>query len=255
MLRRRKCLYLAKVLLVIAIFSINAGAQDRNIWNEYRPSLVFAMPINDKWIAWQYNVLVYSPEKNLTTLGITGPGITYRPKASNGEGGWVELWAGTLFAPTNNYDTSNSFEIRPVVGVRVFVPNDKKLNIYNFGRYEYRLFFQDDKTTSQPRYRHRVAIEIPLAKGDKRWTPKTFYTVADVEAFWRLDDKFLEKVRVRGTAGYIIKKRMAVELIYHVEFAGAKGQPKKYVGNIWRLNLKFLFARGKNIFPRIEIDE
>ena len=72
--------------LVIAVFSIPTAAQDQNIWNEYRPSLVFAIPINEKWIAWQYNVLVYAPEKKLTTIGVTFPGITYRPKAKKGEG-------------------------------------------------------------------------------------------------------------------------------------------------------------------------
>ena len=136
----KKYQYLAKVLFLIAIFSIHTAAQDRNIWNEYRPSLVFAMPINEKWITWQYNVLVYAPEKKLTTLGVTGPGITYRPKAKKGDGGWLELWAGTLFAKTDNYHTSNSFEIRPVVGIRTFLPNTGKMNIFNFGRYEYRLF-------------------------------------------------------------------------------------------------------------------
>ena len=252
---RRKYPYLAKVMLLIAVFSINAAAQDQNIWNEYRPSLVFAMPINEKWIAWQYNVLVYAPEKKLTTLGITGPGITYRPKAKKDSGGWIELWAGTLFAPSDNYNKSNSFEVRPVGGIRVFAPNTGKINVFNFARYEYRLFFQDNHTTSQPRFRDRTAVEIPLAKGEKAWAPKTFYTVADVEPFWRLDDRFLEKVRVRGTIGYIVKKRLAVEMIYHIEFAGSKGEPKKYVGNLWRLNIKFLLPRGKGIFPRIDIDE
>ena len=84
MLQRRTYSYLANVLLLIAIFSIHAAAQDKNIWNEYRPSLISAMPINEKWIAWQYNVLVYAPEKKLTTIGVTMPGITYRPLASKG---------------------------------------------------------------------------------------------------------------------------------------------------------------------------
>ena len=37
------------------------------------------------------------------------------------------------------------------MGVKVFVPNKKKLNIYNFGRYEYRKFFQDNNSTSSSR--------------------------------------------------------------------------------------------------------
>ena len=141
------------------------------------------------------------------------------------------------------------------MGVRAYVPNTKKVNISTLRGTSTGLFYQNNTWTSQPRFRDRVAVEIPLAKGDKRWTPGTYYTAGDVEPFWRLDDKFLEKVRVRGTLGYIVKKRLAVEFIYHAEFAGSKGQPKKFVGNIWRFNIKFLFPRGKGIFPRIDIDD
>ena len=255
MLRPRKYSYLGNVLLVIAVFSIHAAAQDKNIWQEYRPSIILAMPVNQKVILFQYNVVIYAPEKKLTTLGATLPGITYRPLAKNGKGTWLELWAGALFAWTDNYHSTNSFETRPVVGVRTYVPNLKKVNVINFGRYEYRAFKEGNKTTSQPRFRDRVSIEIPLAKGDKRWAAKTYYTAVDVEPFWRLDDNFMEKVRLRGTLGYIAKKRLAFEFIYHAEWAGSKGAPKKYVGNIWRLSIKFLFPRGKGIFPRIDIDD
>ena len=68
------------------------------------------MPVNEKWILFQYNVIIYAPEKKLTTIGTTLPGITYRPFAKNGKGTWLELWAGTLFAWTDNYHTTNSFE-------------------------------------------------------------------------------------------------------------------------------------------------
>jgi len=255
MLRPRKYSYLGNVLLVIAVFSIHAAAQDKNIWQEYRPSIILAMPVNQKVILFQYNVVIYAPEKKLTTLGATLPGITYRPLAKNGKGTWLELWAGALFAWTDNYHSTNSFETRPVVGVRTYVPNLKKVNVINFGRYEYRAFKEGDKKTSQPRFRNRVSLEVPLAKGDKRWAAKTYYTAVDVEPFWRLDDNFMEKVRLRGTLGYIAKKRLAFEFIYHAEWAGSKGAPKKYVGNIWRLSIKFLFPRGKGIFPRIDIDD
>jgi hypothetical protein len=253
--QRRKYLYLATVFLLISIFSRYAAAQDNNIWDEYRPSVIIAMPVNEKWILFQYNVLIYAPEKKLTTIGVTLPGVTYRPLAKNGKGTWLELWAGSLFAWTDNYHKPNSFELRPVVGVRTFVPRLRKMNIMNFGRYEFRKFFEDNHSTEQPRFRDRVSIEIPLAKADKRWTPGTYYTAADVEPFWRLDNQFMEKVRLRGTLGYIVKKRMAVEFIYHAEWAGGKGKPKNYVGNIWRVSLKLLLPRGKGIFPRIDIDE
>ena len=67
MLRRRKYSYLASVLLVIAIFSTHAAAQDNNITNEYRFTVVSAIPINKKWIAWQYSMILTSADKSVTT--------------------------------------------------------------------------------------------------------------------------------------------------------------------------------------------
>jgi hypothetical protein len=34
--------------------------------------------------------------------------------------------------------------------------------------------------------------------------------------------------------------------------AGSKGQPKKFVGNLWRFGIKFLFPRGKGIVPMLD---
>jgi len=249
MLRPGKSPYLANVLLVIAILSTLAAAQNTDIWNEYRFTITSAMPINKKWILWQYTMVLTSPDKSVTTYAVSPPGIIYRPK------NWIELWAGMMPSWNNNYHKTNSWEIRPLGAVKVYVPNDKKLNIYNFARYEYKFVNQDHHTTHIPRFRDRSGIEIPLATGDMRWAPKTFYTAVDVEPIWRVDDKYLEKFRIRSTWGYILKRRLSLEFIYHAEWAGAKGEPKKFAGNIWRFNFKFLFPRGKNIFPRIDIDD
>jgi len=59
--QRRKYLCLANVVLVIAVFSIPAAAQDKNIWQEYRPSIIVARPVNEKVILFQYNVVIYAP--------------------------------------------------------------------------------------------------------------------------------------------------------------------------------------------------
>jgi hypothetical protein len=249
MLTRGKYPYLASVLLVIAILSIPAAAQDKDITNEYRLTAVSAIPINKKWIAWQYSMLLASSDKGVTTIALSPPGIIYKPKD------WLELWAGMLPTYNNYYHTSNSWELRPLGGFRVYLPNEKKVNIYNFARYEYKFIYQNHTTTHIPRFRDRTGIEMPLAKGDNRWKPGTFYAAGDVEPIWRLDDKFMEKLRVRGTLGYIVKKRLSVEFIYHAEFSGPKGEPKKFTGNIWRLNFKLLFARGKGLLPRIDVDD
>jgi len=168
----------------------------------------------------------------------------------------MELWAG-MFGLYNNYqNANNSWEIRPLTGVKFFVPNEAKLNIFNFTRFEYRMINQNHSTQSIPRLRNRIGIEAPLVSKNKAWTPKTFYTLADVEPIWRLDDNYLQLVRVRGGIGYILNKTWRAEFIYHAEFSGSKGNPKDYTGNIWRVNFKLnLPRRGQHQTHPPDIDE
>ncbi len=237
-------------LLVILTVAAPAIAQsDNDITNEYRVTLVTSKPVSDKVILFVYLGGVKSPDKSVSTLYYSPPGVIYKPKP------WMELWAGMFGLYNNNKNTSNSWELRPLGGVKFYVPNKKKLNFYNFTRYEYRFINQNNNTTTIPRLRNRVGIEAPLSKGDKAWTPKTFYTLADVEPVWRLDDKFLQLVRVRGGVGYILNKTWKAEVIYHAEFSGAKGEPKNYTGNIWRLNFKLnLPRRGHRHASDIDIE-
>lgn len=211
-----------------------------DITNEYRATLVTSKPISDKVILFQYLGVVKAPDKGVGTLYYSPPGIIYRAKP------WVEIWAGLFGLYNNNKNSANSWEMRPLTGVKFFVPNKKKINLYNFSRFEYRFINQNHNTTSQPRFRNRTGIEFPLSKKNP-WTPKTFYALADVEPIWRLDDKYMSLLRIRGGLGYIVNKTWRAEFIYHSEFTGGKGQPKNYTGNIWRLNIKLnLPRRGKH---------
>ena len=236
-------------LLAILTFSAPATAQtDNDITNEYRATLVTSKPVSDKVILFTYLGYVSAPDKSVSTLYYSPPGIIYKPKP------WMELWAGMFGLYNNNKNANNSWELRPLGGVKLYVPNNKKMNLYNFTRYEYRFINQNNYTQSIPRIRNRVGIEAPLSK-EKAWTPKTFYALGDVEPIWRLDDMFLQLVRVRGGVGYILNKKLRVELIYHADFSGAKGEPKKYTGNIWRLNFKLnLPRRGQHHTHDIDID-
>lgn len=234
-----------RFLIVVGLLAMFLGlphsavGQDSEITNEYRVTLVTAKPVTDKLILFAYLGLVKSPDKSTGTLYYSPPGVIYRAKP------WLELWAG-VFGLYNNIKTaSNSWEIRPLGGVKLYVPNKKKINLYNFTRFEYRFINQDHHTTTVPRLRSRVGVEVPLGR-EKAWKPKSFYVLGDVEPIWRLDDKFLNLVRLRASVGYIVNPTWRVEFIYHAEFSGAKGEPKNYAGNIWRLNIKLnLPRRGK----------
>lgn len=236
-------------LLAILTLSASAAAQTNDdITNEYRVTLVTSRPVSEKAIWFVYLGGVNAPDKGVSTLYYSPPGIIYKPKP------WMELWAGLFGLYNNNKNTTNSWELRPLAGVKFYIPNDAQLNLFNFTRYEFRFINQNHYTQSIPRLRNRVGAEIPLSR-EKAWTPKTFYVFTDIEPIWRLDDKFLQLLRVRGGIGYILNKTWRAEFIYHAEFSGAKGGPKNYTGNIWRLNLKLnLPRRGDRHSHDIDID-
>jgi hypothetical protein len=227
------------MLLVTAVMPSFAFGQDpdNDITNEYRLTLVTSKPITDKVILFQYLGLVKSKNKGVGTLYYSPPGIVYRAKP------WLELWGG-LFGLYNKLENAkNSWELRPLVGVKLYVPNKKKINLYNFTRYEYRFINQDHNTKTQPRLRNRFGLEAPLSKR-RAWTPKTFYALGDVEPIWRLDDKYMSVFRIRAGLGYIWSKKWRTELIYHSEFTkSSKTDPMSFTGNIFRLNIKLNLPR------------
>ena len=246
MVRMAAFLLKASLLLLALLAPLAAQAQSPDITNEYRLTMVITRPVTDKAIMFGYLGVVRAPDKSVGTLYYAPPGLIYRPKP------WLELWAGVFGLYNNNQLTSNSWELRPLTGIKFFVPNHAKINLYNFTRFEERFINQDHDWTTIPRLRNRVGIEVPFVPS-KAWTPKSFYWLADVEPIWRFDNPSLQLVRVRGGVGYIFNKTWRAEFIYHSEFSG---DPKEYTGNIWRLNLKLnLPRRGQRAEPPPDIDE
>jgi hypothetical protein len=243
-------------LLVIGALAHPASAQtttDEPIRNEYRVTLVTTRPAADreKVILFQYLGIVDNNDKQLTSYYYSPPGLIIKPTK------WVEIWAGMFGLYTDNKEANNSWEIRPLTGVKVYVPNNKKLNLFNFTRFEYRSIHQDGTSNGIPRLRNRVGVEGPFTQTNA-WTPKTWYGLADAEPFWRLDDGYMERFRIRGGIGYILSRTWRAEFIYHAEFSSGKNEPKRYSDNIWRLNIKLsLPRRGErvSIVPDVDVDE
>jgi hypothetical protein len=234
------------VLAAILVPLVTAQSPNTDVTNEYRLTLVTSKPMTDKLIMFGYLGLVKAPDKGVGTLYYSPPGVIYKPRP------WMELWAGMFGLYNNNETTSNSWELRPLGGIKFFVPNDKKINLYNFTRFEERLVNQDHNWKDIPRLRNRVGIEVPFTRA-KAWTTKSFYGLADIEPIWRFDNPSLQLIRVRGGVGYIFSKTWRAEFIYHAEFTG---DPKDYTGNIWRLNIKLNLPRhGQRPEPPPDIDE
>ena len=210
------------------------------IGKEYRFTIFPYHRITDELTGFGYLGYVGNPEKDYKT-GYLGYGANYSLNRS------VQFWGGLIGTYTDNQNSADKLELRPFAGVKLFVLNDIKWNIYNFTRYEYRAI-QDRDThdwNGVNRLRSRFGVEVPLASRAKAWQPKTWYALADIEPYYRFDKNVIDPLRVRGGIAYIVSNRVRVEFIYHAQFtrpAGSSGL--EYTDNIFRLNIKLALNQG-----------
>jgi hypothetical protein len=206
---------------------------------EYRVTVFPYHKITDTLTGFGYLGYVTNPDKNYKT-DYLGWGVSYTPSPS------VQWWGGLVGTYTNNEAGADKLELRPFVGLKNFIPNKIKWNIYNYARWEYRAI-QDRDTDDWTRYsrlRDRFGVEFPLASGEQAWKPKTWYGLADVEAMFRFDRHQLDPFRLRAGIAYIVSNRVRVELIYHMQWTRPGGGDLHYTDNIFRLNIKVALNKG-----------
>lgn len=226
--------------LVLNCLSISVKAQDKG--NEYRITLFPSHKITDKITGFAYLGYVWNPEKNYQTYYLGWPAACYAPKT------WFQLWGGLVGLYTKNESTSNKLELRPFVGPKFFLPNAMKWNIYNFTRYEFRAT-QDGSThdwSNVSRLRSRFGVEIPLSSRDQAWQPGKFYTLADIEPYYRFDRNQIDPMRIRVGIGYILKPwPLRFEFIYHAQYTHpTPSEGLQFTDNIFRLNIKIGLNKG-----------
>lgn len=226
---------LATVLVLGLV--VPAIADDKT--DEYRITVFPTHPIAGRkdWIAAGYLGYVSIPE-NETEIGYLGGGAIWKP------GQWGEVWALLLATRTESDTATDVDELRPVVGVKANLGKVGAASFYDFFRVEYRI--QDRATgadTEHFRIRNRIGLERPF--GDRPYAPKSWYGLADVEAFYRFDRDLSDLARLRLGAGYVLRPRTRVEFIYHAQFERADADESfEWTDNIFRLNVKLAMQDG-----------
>ncbi len=228
------------VLSLAGITFSPAADGDDDISNESRFTIFPYHQITDHLTGFGYLGYVDNSDKEYKT-GYLGYGASY---SFNKE---VQLWGGLIGTYTDNKNSADKLELRPFIGPKVFLPNDWKWNISNFPRYEFRDI--EDRDTHQwtgiHRLRSRFGVEIPLSGGDKAWQPKTWYTLLDVEPFYRFDKGTIDPFRARAGIAYILSDRIRMEFIYHAQFTRpSSGGGLQFTDNIFRLNIKIALNKG-----------
>jgi hypothetical protein len=232
---------LVRGLAVALVRPLVAWAQnDEPVGNEYRVTIFPSYSITTNTYGFGYLGYVNNPEEGYQTYYL-GKGVNTFLTPT------VQLWAALISTYTANEESADQLELRPIGGVKLFVPNEIKWYIYNFTRYEYRAL-RDEETyewDSYSRLRSRFGVEFPLTSRAKAWQPKTWYALVDVEPYFRFDKNIFDPLRVRGGIAYVLSERLRVEFIYHAQFTRPSGSSGlEYTDNIFRLNIKLALDRG-----------
>lgn len=242
--KRMERFFHKNMFLLFCCFVLTYGSAQEDIGNEYRITLFPSYKITEKIGGFSYIGYVFNPEKNYQSYYLGFPCATYTPKS------WLQYWGGLIgvYTDSDGQNSSDQLELRPFAGVKLFLPNQLKWNIYNWTRYEYRAL--QDLTTHEwdnySRIRLRFGVEIPISSREKAWQPGSFYGLADVEPYYRFDKLQVDPFRFRGGIGYIMKSApLRLEFMYYAQYT----QPTEasgliYTDNIFRLNIKLALSKG-----------
>lgn len=149
-------------------------------------------------------------------------------------------------------DTSNTFEIRPMLGSRVHLTPNRRVLMRILFRFEQRNFLDTEtKDWSQSaRFRVRPEIIIPLNR-KSYFENDQWYALVDAEWFFTagedVEERFANRFRLRMGGGYRLNATWRFELLYTKQEAKNKIEEDFYTSdNIWRIRLKYFVNRTKH---------
>jgi len=208
--------------------------------NEYRVTIVPSHPITESVTGFGHLSYSNDPQSNRSTYALGYPEISYTARP------WFQIWGGVRGIYTDNQGTEDTFELRTFIGPKFFIPNKRKMTIFNYTRYEARNIYDHGAHdwTLNNRIRSRFGAEIPLTSVVNAWKPKTFYTLIDVEPFWQ-SGAGLNMVRFCAGLAYIPDDHIRLEFIYHTQWGQEAGNDALvYNQNIFRVNIKVGLKHG-----------
>jgi len=232
--RRASIAFRASLLVVVVLGAHNARAQE--VADDGRIGVIFAHPIAGNLSGAPY-VWFDDQTGGVKTYRVSFPDVDYRARRwLHGVGGFLVNW-------TVGQASGNSRELRPYVGVKIFVPNSARVHLYDLTRFEWRRITNTsrDTTIREVRFRTRPGVEFPLST--RAWQPATFYGLANGELF--VEHSFVDALRFASGAGYIKSDRVRIELQYVLELSRkVSTEALAYSGNSFRLDFKFSFKHG-----------
>jgi len=223
------------VLIVVALGATSAHAQD--VTDDGRLGVIFSHPAFVDRFSGEPYLWFDDQTGGVKSYRVAVPNVIYHATP------WLQGWSGLIVTWKSDPTSGDTRELRPYIGVKVFVPNTAHIHIYDWTRYEWRRTTNrdNDTVTRVWRFRTRPGVEFPMST--RAWQPGTFYGLANGELF--VEHNFVDAVRFMSGAGYIKNDRLRIEFNYVLELSrNSSGDALAYTDNSFRLDFKVSFKQG-----------
>jgi len=197
------------LFLIQAVF-LQAQTNEQ-LWEEYMLNYPFANSFNLE-NAFTYSTLLGKPKwRAYDYSACLEWSVTNR----------IDLIGQTVVSYTNQTDSYNTLELRPIVGTRFYFTPNKRIQTKLLLRVEQRNFQNLDTKEWDQQYRPRVRAEtiIPINK-KSYYEDKLWYAMTDVEWLYKTDDveeRFANRFRWRIGAGYRLSYSLRFEFLYMLQ--------------------------------------
>ena len=222
--------------------SLQVDAQDvtEQVWMEYMLEYPFANSFNlENSIT--YSTLIGEPKWRA---------LDYSPSLEWSINQHIDLIGQAVLSYTDQTETYNTFEVRPIIGTRIYFTPNRRVQTRLLLRMEQRNFknLEDGEWTQTLRPRIRAEIIVPINKKtifeDKMW-----YMLTDAEVLFtndEINERFANKFRLRIGTGYRLNYTWRIEFIFmHQESRTGTDENITSRDNIFRFRVKHYLRKGK----------
>ena len=192
------------------------------------------------------NALTYSTLIGTPKWGALDYSATVEWSATN----HIDIIAQTILSYTNQTESSNTFELRPVLGTRLYFTPNKRIQTRLLVRLEQRNFKNLETKEWDQVYRPRARGEviIPINK-DSYFVDKLWYAITDVEWLFisdNVEERFANRFRWRIGAGYRLSYNLRFEFLYMLQLSkNAIEDNYESSDNIFRFRVKQYLRKSK----------
>ena len=235
----KKWLSLSFLFSLPTVF-LQAQSVNEQVWVEYMLNYPFANSFNVE-NAFTYSTLLNTPRWKAYDYSATLEWSVTQ---------YVEPLAQVVVSYTNQTESYNTLEIRPVIGTRFYFTPNKRIQARLLLRMEQRNFknLETEKWDQVYRSRARAEMIIPLNK-NSYFQDNLWYAITDVEFLFAQDDveeRFANRFRVRVGGGYRLNYNLRFEFLYmNQQSKSGIDDSFESSDNIFRFRLKHYLRKSK----------